>query len=106
MNNKLISVIIPVYNREGFLSKCIESVLSQKNVSLEIILVDDGSTDNSLAICRSYSEKYPFVKVIHQENSGIGAARNTGLDAATGDCIFFLDSDDIVDAKAVLETAT
>lgn len=94
MNNKLISVIIPVYNREGFLCKCIESVLSQKNVSLEIILVDDGSTDNSLAICRSYSEKYPFVKVIHQENSGIGAARNTGLDAASGDCIFFLDSDD------------
>lgn len=89
-----ISVIIPVYNMASYLTKCIDSVLNQKGVTFEIILVDDGSTDTSPAICDEYSAHNEHVKVIHKNNAGLGWARNSGLDIATGNYIFFLDSDD------------
>ncbi len=94
VQNDLITVIIPVYNRESYLTKCIESVLTQKNVNTEIILVDDGSTDNSLQICKDYSKNHPNIAVIHTENHGVSHAKNTALGAATGDYVIFLDSDD------------
>ena len=92
----LISVIIPVYNVEKYLRTCIDSVLAQDFNDYEIILIDDGSPDNSGAICDEYAEKYNFISVIHQENKGQGGARNTGIDAARGDYILFLDSDDFI----------
>ncbi len=91
---KLISVIIPVYNREAFLDKCISSVLNQKDVETEIILIDDGSTDKSSEIIERYAEMNSNIVTIHQKNQGVSAARNAGLDICNGDYIFFLDSDD------------
>lgn len=91
---KLISVIVPVYNVESYLRECVESVLGQSYPHFELLLVDDGSTDRSGEICDEYAAKDERVKVIHQKNGGASAARNTGLDAATGEYLFFLDSDD------------
>ena len=92
-----ISVIIPVYNVEAFLPQCIDSILSQTYKDFELILIDDGSKDQSLEICRQYAQKDSRVKVIHQENSGVSVARNKGLLAATGSWVTFVDSDDWVD---------
>lgn len=92
---KKISVIIPVYNVEKFLCECIDSILNQTYTNLEIILVDDGSTDKSGIICDEYAKKDNRIKVIHRINGGLSAARNTGLDNATGDYIMFCDSDDL-----------
>lgn len=92
----LISVIVPVYNREAVIKECIESVLSQSYQNLEIILIDDGSTDNSQNICRDLCEKDNRIKLITSSHLGVSGARNVGLDAATGDYIFFLDSDDFI----------
>lgn len=89
-----VSIIVPVYNGERYLEKCIESILRQTHTDLELILIDDGSRDSSGAICDCWSEKDPRVKVIHQENQGVSAARNAGLDIATGDYIGFVDADD------------
>ena len=89
-----ISVVIPVYNVEKYLSKCVDSVLSQSFTDYEILLIDDGSTDNSGRLCDNYAEKYSCISVIHQENKGLGGARNTGIDHACEDYILFLDSDD------------
>ena len=89
-----LSVVIPIYNVEAYLRQCIDSVLEQKLDDYELILVDDGSPDNSPQICDEYAEKYPQVKVIHQENGGLSAARNSGLRAAEGKYIVFIDSDD------------
>ncbi len=89
-----ISIIIPIYNRESYLDRCISSVLNQKDISSEIILVDDGSTDGSLSICEKYAAEHSNIRIIHKENGGISSARNAGLDTVTGDYIFFLDSDD------------
>ncbi|MGV8995271.1 MAG: glycosyltransferase family 2 protein [Flavobacterium sp.] len=98
MNNQLlISVIIPVYNAEKFLHKCLNSVLKQTYENFELILVNDGSKDNSLQICQEWSLKDSRVKTIDQKNQGPGAARNTGLVAANGDYICFLDSDDFIE---------
>lgn len=94
MSRYEISVIIPVYNREKYIKKCLDSVLNQKDVNAEIIIVDDGSTDETLHICQEYSKLNPNIKVIRQGNSGVSAARNTALDNATGDYITFIDSDD------------
>ncbi len=95
----MISVIIPVYNVEEYLSQCIESILSQTYRDFELILVDDGSKDQSLQICQRYAEKDSRVKEYHQENSGVSVARNKGLSAATGTWVTFIDSDDWVDAN-------
>lgn len=96
-----ISVIIPVYNTGHWLKECVESVLSQTYPDLEILLIDDGSTDSSAALCDSYAKAYSQVKVHHQTNKGLSAARNTGLDMASGGYIFFLDSDDYLKKDAL-----
>lgn len=93
-NNPRVSVVIPVYNVEQFLCECVDSVLEQTFQDFEIILVDDGATDNSGAICDDFAQKDDRIKVIHRKNGGLSAARNTGLDAAQGEYIYFLDSDD------------
>lgn len=92
-----ISVIIPVYNVKKYLRKCVESVTSQTYKNLEILLVDDGSTDGSGEMCRKLAESDKRILVIHKENGGLSDARNVGMDAATGDFIAFVDSDDWID---------
>lgn len=92
--SSLISVIVPVYNAEKYLARCIESVLAQSYGTLELILVDDGSVDRSAAICDWYAERDNRVRVIHKANAGISAARNDGIEMATGDYIAFCDNDD------------
>ncbi|MRN07390.1 glycosyltransferase family 2 protein [Lactobacillus sp. 0.1XD8-4] len=89
-----ISVIVPVYNDEKYLKQCVESVLTQSYSNLEVILVDDGSTDNTPAICEDFREQDDRVRVIHKQNEGVGASRNTGIAMATGDYILFIDHDD------------
>lgn len=91
-----ISVIVPVYNAEPFLAKCIDSLLAQTYPDMEILLIDDGSTDTSPTICDRYAAADARVRVIHQKNAGVGAARNAGLDAAKGAYIAFVDADDYV----------
>lgn len=106
MSKDLISVIIPIYNRENFIKKCIDSVIEQENVNTEIILVDDGSSDNSPQICDEYSSSYDNVKVIHNSNHGLSHARNSGLDISTGEYIFFLDSDDYLSPDSLYSLLT
>ena len=93
----LISVIVPVYNVEKYLSKCVESILAQTYKDLEIILVDDGSPDNCGAMCDEYAKRDSRVRVIHKENGGVSSARNLGIDAAHGEYICFVDSDDWIE---------
>ena len=97
MENALISVIVPVYNTADYLHRSIESILNQTHRKLEIILVNDGSTDTSRQICDEFAKNDNRVIVIHQENAGVSAARNSGLDAAIGDWIGFVDSDDWIE---------
>lgn len=97
MANAKISVIIPVYNVEEYLERCVDSVLAQTFTDIEVILVDDGSTDNSGKICDEYAEKDPRISVIHKENGGLSDARNSGIEAANGKYIGFVDSDDYID---------
>lgn len=92
-----LSVIVPVYNVEKYLQRCVDSLLAQTHEDLEILLVNDGSTDGSPALCDAYAKKDARIRVIHQKNGGLSAARNTGIDAATGEYLAFLDSDDYVD---------
>ena len=94
---KKISIIIPVYNVEKYLKKCLDSVISQSYKNLEIIIVDDGSIDNSLNICLDYQKKDNRIKVIHQENKGLSGARNRGFEESTGDYIWYIDSDDYIE---------
>ena len=89
-----ISIIVPVYNTEKYLKKCIDSIINQQNVSKEIILVDDGSTDSSGNICEEYASKYPYIHTLHIDNSGPATAKNVGLQLAQGDYVSFTDSDD------------
>lgn len=91
-----ISVIIPVYNAEDHLEECIQSVLNQNFPDFELLLINDGSTDNSGAICDKYSAKDKRVKVFHQENEGVSTARNLGIEKAIGEWITFIDSDDYI----------
>lgn len=90
----LISVIIPVFNVENYLRECLNSVLNQTYKEYEVLLIDDGSTDNSGALCDEYERKYSNFHVIHKKNEGLGLARNTGLTYAKGEYVAFLDSDD------------
>jgi len=92
----LVSVIVPVYKVEEYLRECVDSIISQTYRNLEIILVDDGSPDNCPAICDEYAEKDKRIIVIHQQNGGLSAARNAGLDIASGEFICFVDSDDVL----------
>ena len=97
MENPLISVIVPVYNPGKYFNKCVESIAAQTYKRLEIILVDDGSTDGSAEMCDSLAENDSRIKVIHKENGGAASARNAGLDLAAGDFIAFVDADDYLD---------
>lgn len=99
MNNPKVSIIIPVYNVENYLSRCIDSLLNQTLKDIEIILVDDGSSDSSADICDMYASQDTRVKAFHMNNGGPGFARNCGLKAAIGRFIAFVDSDDYVDVK-------
>lgn len=94
-----VSVIIPVYNSEEHLSECIESVLHQTFVDFELILVDDGSKDSSGSICDGYKQKDQRIVVIHKPNGGVSSARNAGLEAAQGECVAFVDSDDSIECR-------
>lgn len=94
----LLSVIIPVYNVEEYLAKCLDSILGQTYQNLEVILVNDGSKDGSGSICDAYAQKDSRIRVIHKENGGLSSARNAGMDAATGEYITFVDSDDWLEA--------
>ncbi|MDQ0242561.1 glycosyltransferase involved in cell wall biosynthesis [Bacillus fengqiuensis] len=96
IHNEKISVIIPVYNVEPYLERCLNTICGQSYKNLEIILVDDGSSDSSLLICKKFSHIDSRIKVIHQSNQGVSAARNKGLDEATGNYIAFVDSDDYI----------
>lgn len=97
MNQKpLISVVVPVYNVEKYLNKCLDSIIGQTYRNLEIILVDDGSTDDSGAICDVYREKDARVRVVHQKNQGLSGARNSGINIANGELLGFVDSDDYI----------
>lgn len=98
---KIVSVIIPIYNVENYLSECIESVRKQSYKNLEIILVNDGSTDNSLKICKKYAKMDERIRIINQKNSGLSAARNSGIEAAKGNYFFFLDSDDYIHSELI-----
>ena len=97
MNNPQISIIVPVYNVEKYIRRCVESILAQTYSAFELILVDDGSSDRCGDICDEYAEKDHRIIVIHQENHGVSAARNVGLEIAKGKYITFCDSDDEID---------
>ena len=97
MEKKLVSIVIPIYNSEKYLKKCIDSILKQKYSNLEIILINDGSTDNSDKICDSLAIEDKRIKVIHKLNEGSSIARNKGLELAKEEYIFFMDSDDYTD---------
>ena len=95
--SQLVSIIIPVYNAERTLCKCLDSILAQDFNNCEIILVNDGSKDSSLEICKEYESKHQNISVINQNNAGVSSARNAGLDVAKGDWITFIDSDDYIE---------
>ena len=97
----LVSIIVPVYNVEAYLRRCLDSLINQTYQNLEIILVDDGSTDNSPAICDEYAAKDGRVRVFHKENGGVSSARNLGLDKMTGEWVSFVDSDDYLHLQFV-----
>ncbi len=99
MIEKLISVIVPVYNVESYLEKCVDSIRNQTYKNLEIILVDDGATDNSGVLCDKIAKKDDRIKVYHKENGGLSDARNYGVKKATGEFIGFVDSDDYIDRE-------
>jgi glycosyltransferase involved in cell wall biosynthesis len=99
--NAYFSIIIPVYNVEKYLPACVNSILRQTFTDFEIILVNDGATDNSPALCDEFAQKDERIKVIHQENRGVSAARNSGLKAAQGKYLLFVDGDDIISARAL-----
>ena len=101
--NDLISVIIPVYNRETYLPDCMDAVFAQTHQNLQIILIDDGSTDGTAELCRQYAAEDPRVMFLAGQHGGVSAARNLGLDAASGEYVFFVDSDDAIH-PSLLET--
>lgn len=97
----LVSIIVPVYNVDKYLKECLDSVVNQTYKNIEIIIVNDGSTDNSLKICEIYSVADSRIKIINQDNQGLSAARNSGIKSCKGDWIFFVDSDDILEKNVI-----
>ena len=91
-----LSVIVPVFNTEKYLNRCIDSILSQTFNDFELILIDDGSTDSSPIICDEYAKKDKRVRVFHKENGGVSRARNLGIDNSFGEDVSFIDSDDFI----------
>ena len=102
--NELVSIIVPIYNLEKYVRFCIESIVRQTYFRMEIILVDDGSTDLSGQICDEFAAMDSRIKVIHQKNGGLSAARNTGLEYSNGEKVFFIDGDDIIHEKTIAKT--
>ena len=96
MDKALVTVVLPIYNVEKYLDRCMESIVGQTYTNLEILMIDDGSPDNSPAMCEEWARKDSRIRVIHKKNAGLGEARNTGIENATGDYICFFDSDDYV----------
>lgn len=92
----MVSVILPVYNRQDYIEECIRSVQAQSHQNFEVVLVDDGSADHTLAICRKLAERDPRIRLLSANHSGVSAARNKALDEAQGEYVFFLDSDDVI----------
>lgn len=101
--NILLSIIIPVYNLENYIKECLDSLVKQITENVEIIIVNDGSTDNSEIICKEYCSKYPYIKYVYQENAGVSSARNNGLNLAIGKYIQFVDGDDWLLPNAIDE---
>ena len=101
MVETLLSIVIPAYNVERYLCACLDSVVQQDNGRIEVVLVDDGSTDGTGALCDEYGARFSFIQVYHRENGGLSAARNTGIRHATGRYVSFLDSDDRLAPGAV-----
>lgn len=101
-----ISVIVPVYNTEKYLNDCISSILKQSYPNIELILVNDGSTDGTFSICQQYADKYNNIKLINQERVGQSEARNTGLQYATGELITFVDADDWIEKDYLMHLST
>lgn len=100
----VLSIIIPIYNVENYLAECLDSVFAQKVKNMEVVCINDGATDNSLLIAENYAQRHSNIRIISQSNQGLSAARNTGIRHATGDYVFFLDSDDTLnDASALNE---
>ena len=99
--NILISVIIPVYNVEEYIIRCLDSVVSQTYKNIEVLLVDDGSTDRSGEICDKYAKEYNFINVYHQKNGGQSVARNYAIDRAKGEYYIFVDSDDYIESDMI-----
>lgn len=95
--NELVSIIVPVYNTEKYLNKCLNSILTQTYKNIEVILINDGSTDNSLKVCKEYEKKDKRIKLINKENEGLSATRNLGILTAKGKYIGFIDSDDFIE---------
>ena len=95
------TVVVPVYNVENYLIKCVDSILAQTEPDFELLLVDDGSTDGSGGLCDKLAERDGRVRVIHQENQGLGGARNTGIQAAVGDWLLLVDSDDWIEPQTL-----
>lgn len=102
MKKPTVSIIIPVYKTEQYLDECMESVFRQDYPCLEIVLVDDGSPDGCPAMCDKYAAQYEQVQVVHQTNRGLGLSRNSGMEASSGEYIFFLDSDDCLDGETAI----
>ena len=96
-----VSIILPVYNVQDYLNASIQSVLDQTYTSFELIIVNDGSTDSSLEICKCYAQEDCRIKLVDKENGGLSSARNAGLDVAKGDYIYFFDSDDYIDTNTI-----
>lgn len=101
MSDKLISIIVPIYNKEKYISKCLDSILQQDYYNFEIIIIDDGSTDNSSHIVKDYCSKNKNIKYYFQTNQGVSAARNKGLDLVSGEYIIFIDADDYISKKFI-----
>ncbi len=99
MDKALVSIIVPVYKTQQYLDECMRSILKQRYQELEVILVDDGSPDDCPALCDNYARAYGQVRVIHQKNMGLGLSRNSGMAAARGKYLFFVDSDDCLDGE-------
>ena len=99
--DSLVSIVVPVYNVAPYLDQCFTCLVNQTYPHLEIIVVDDGATDDSPAICEAWAKKDPRIRVIHKQNAGLGMARNTGLEYVTGKYVLFLDSDDYMDTTTV-----
>lgn len=94
MNKPLVSILIPVYNTEEYLPKCLDSIVNQTYSNLQVVIIDDGSKDASLSIAQKYAKQYPCIEVYHQENQGVASTRNNLLDKVKGDYVLFVDSDD------------